>query len=145
MNFCSQTRNEVHNQGEKLDCVLWQGKQWSVTTYGLECRDGTYHVAAKDLWDLAPKLSSEKTKTRRCVFVHWFQHLSRKVWCNEDDIDHALQAFLLLFDKNGKRTKITPPTLIGESEIEEYAIQCANAEYEAAKRRAIKGLVFYAP
>ena len=54
--FCPQTRSEVHNKGEALDFVLWQGEQWSVTIYGLECRDGTYHVSAKDLWGLALKL-----------------------------------------------------------------------------------------
>ena len=140
--FCPQTRSEVHNKGEALDFVLWQGKQWSVTMYGLECRDGTYFVPAKDLWELAPKLLSEKTKTRQCVFVSWFQHLSRKSWCDEDDIDHALQAFLLLFDENGKRTNIMPPTLMGESEIEEYAVNCANHAYKLARFRAMEGLVF---
>jgi hypothetical protein len=142
--FCPQTRSEVKVRGEPLDLVLWQGEQWAVTMHGLEKRDGTYHVRAKDMWNLANKLSGEKEKTRQCVFVHWFQHLSKKAWCDEDDIDHALQAFLLLFDKNGQRTHITPPTMIGESEIEEYAAKCANDAYESARRRALEGLVFNA-
>ena len=88
---------------------------------------------------------SSFAKTRQCVFVHWFQHLSRKSWCDEDDIDHALQAFLLLFNENGKRTNIMPPTLMGETEIEEYAVNCANHAYKLARFRAMEGLVFDAP
>jgi hypothetical protein len=143
--FCLQTCSEVKRRGEPLDLVLWQGEQWAVTEYGLEKRDGTYHVQAKDMWSFAMPLDASKSKTRQCVFVHWFKHLSSKSWCDEDDIDHALQAFMLLFDEKGNRTHIAPPSLMGEAEIEEYAAQCANDAYEAARRRALEGLVFYAP
>lgn len=142
--FCPQTRSEVKRKGAELDFVLWQGEQWSVTEYGLEKRDGTYHVKAKDMWNLARPLEQGKKVTHQCVFVHWFQHLSQKKWCDEDDIDHALQAFLLLFDSFGNRTKIQPPILMGEAEVEDYAATCANQRYEQAKIKALHG-VYDAP
>ena len=35
--------------GDPLTQIWWQGKQWAVTEYGIECRDGTYPIAAKKL------------------------------------------------------------------------------------------------
>jgi hypothetical protein len=35
--------------GDPLGRVLWQGRQWSVTEYGIECRDGSYHIDKKRL------------------------------------------------------------------------------------------------
>ena len=65
--LCPQSRNEVKVRGEALDPILWQGEQWAVTTYGLECRDGTYVVqAGSHFWDKA---------TAQDVFVSWFKHL----------------------------------------------------------------------
>jgi hypothetical protein len=138
--FGPQSRNEVKLRGEPLDLILWQGEQWAVTEYGLEKRDGTYHVQAKDMWGFAMPLDKGATVTKQCVFVHWFQHLSHKKWCDEDDVDYALQAFVLLFDKNGQRTKTKPPSLMDAAEVEDYAANCANRSYEAAKTNAINGM-----
>jgi hypothetical protein len=146
--FCPQTRSEVkiHAMGEPLDLILWQGKQWAVTEYGLEKRDGTYHVPAAEFYKNVDPLRFPKTKDlRQIAYLSWFHHLTEKNWVDELDIDHALQAMCLLFNTNGTRTSIQPPTLMGEAEIEEYAAQCANDAYEAARRRAMKGLVFNAP
>ena len=30
---------------EPLSGIWWQGRQWAVTEYGLECRDGAYPIA----------------------------------------------------------------------------------------------------
>jgi hypothetical protein len=50
--------NEVANRCEPLSEVWWQGRQWAVTSYGLECRDGTYFIDAprigKDLHSANP-------------------------------------------------------------------------------------------
>lgn len=37
---------DVENQAENLDEIWWQGRQWAVTAYGIEARDGTYHIEA---------------------------------------------------------------------------------------------------
>jgi hypothetical protein len=31
----------VRVRGDALTQIWWQGKQWAVTQYGIECRDGT--------------------------------------------------------------------------------------------------------
>jgi hypothetical protein len=32
--------NDARLSGEELRPVVWQGRQWAVTTYGIESRDG---------------------------------------------------------------------------------------------------------
>lgn len=129
-----QSRNAVKLRGEPLDPVLWQGSQWAVTEYGLEKRDGCYHVAAADLWLFARADSAQE------VFVHWWKHLSGKCWCDADDVDSALQAMLVLFDRNGNRTSVPAPTLMSEDDIENFALQAGDQAYSNAKLRALNGL-----
>lgn len=76
--------NEVQNLGEELEVIWWQGKQWSVTEYGLECRDGCYHLAANQLtdnWDGSPDLP---------------RHMGGKEWCDIDDFCTAFTIALVL-------------------------------------------------
>ena len=42
-------RGEVKVTGKELDQILWQGREWSVTTFGLERRDGCYAIEARRL------------------------------------------------------------------------------------------------
>jgi hypothetical protein len=46
----AQATNKVKQRFGRLSKVIWQGKQWAVTSYGLERRDGGYHIAKRDLW-----------------------------------------------------------------------------------------------
>jgi hypothetical protein len=41
--------NEVRLCGEELRPVIWQGRQWAVTTFGIESRDGLYAIRARRL------------------------------------------------------------------------------------------------
>ena len=132
-----QSNNSVACKGQPLDLVLWQGEQWAVTTYGLERRNGKYALSCKEFF--------RGMKSKQEIFVFWFIHFSRKNWCNEDDIDDALQAMMVLFNVDGTRTGVKPPAFIGECEVEEYCAKCADDEYESARQRAIEGLVFNAP
>ena len=144
--FFTQKSNYVKVIGEPLDFVLWQGSQWAVTEYGLESRDGSYAIESKHLICMADRGRFDKKQlTKNHVFTHWFSHLSGKNWCDIDDIDHALQAFLLLYDLKGSRTEITPPVIMGQAEAIEYASDCANVAYEEAYSRAIKGIAKNAP
>jgi hypothetical protein len=45
-----QAKNTVRRLGERLSQVIWKGRQWAVTTYGLEERAGLYHVQRNRLW-----------------------------------------------------------------------------------------------
>jgi hypothetical protein len=40
--------NPVRCRGEELSSpIYWQGRQWAVTAFGIECRDGTYVIHKK--------------------------------------------------------------------------------------------------
>jgi hypothetical protein len=72
--------NEVANRCEPLSEVWWQGRQWAVTSYGLECRDGTYFIDAprigKDLHSANP--------------YSWIAHLGdNKTWIDLEDFATA--------------------------------------------------------
>lgn len=34
---------------EQLSPVMWRGRQWAVTSYGVECLNGTYYIEKKRL------------------------------------------------------------------------------------------------
>ena len=73
-----QSRNEVTRRGVKaLSTILWQGRQWAVTTYGVEARDGTYAIEAVALWDTEDG--------------GWVWHMAGKGWVDLDDFAEALR------------------------------------------------------
>jgi hypothetical protein len=44
--------NHVHCRGEGLSQpIYWQGRQWAVTPFGIECRDGTYAIEKERIWE----------------------------------------------------------------------------------------------
>lgn len=57
----------VKTQGDALGTVFWQGRQWSVTDYGLEARSGQYPIEAKRL--------------KEC----WIPDMAEKGWVDMDD------------------------------------------------------------
>lgn len=81
--------NEVRVRGEALHPVLWAGKQWAVTEYGIECRDGTYAIERRRLHE------GERHG------YSWAKHMGDKEWVDLDDFAkaHAMACFLL----NGER------------------------------------------
>ena len=130
--FHPQSMTRVKLRGEPLGKILWQGTEWAVTDYGLECRDGLYHVRADKLM--------EGHKNHREAFNHWYQHIAEKSWVDKEDLDFALQAFMLLHTSKGNRNGRKAGGLeLNDAEIEEYASRCANQAYEAALRRARLG------
>lgn len=68
--------NEVALRGERLAKLLWQGRQWAVTAYGLECRDGTYAIRKTRLWE-------GDTHT-------WEIHMAEKNWVDIEDFSTAI-------------------------------------------------------
>lgn len=129
------TRVKLSVCGEKLGKVLWQGRQWAVTDYGLECRDGTYHVHAK-------QLMRHYGGTPRAAFNGWYQHIAEKSWVDAQDLDYALQAFVLLYTSKGHRSGRKAGGMnLTDAEIEEYANLCASRAYESAIERASLGHV----
>jgi hypothetical protein len=69
---------EVANHGDPLtEPIFWIGKQWAVTGYGVECRDGTYFIEAKRLWQDEPDWG-------------WKKHMAEKDWVDLADFSAAL-------------------------------------------------------
>lgn len=65
--------------GEPLsEPIFWTGRQWAVTSYGVEARDGTYPVAKDRLWE-----DNEG--------YGWVDHLSEKDWVDLPDFVEALR------------------------------------------------------
>lgn len=59
--------NPVKVTGEYLDKIYWQGRQWAVTEYGIEARDGNYAIQASRLHE------------------KWCSHMMGKSWIDLDD------------------------------------------------------------
>jgi hypothetical protein len=70
---------QVNVRGEPLHEVIWQGRQWAVTTYGLECRDGCYCIEAKRLTE---DMSGDHPYS-------WIKHVGGKSWADMDDFSTA--------------------------------------------------------
>jgi hypothetical protein len=68
-------KDPVTVRGEPLGEIWWQGRQWAVTAYGLECRDGTYVIDKKRLLEDAD--------------YGLVRHVGTKSWVDVDDFATA--------------------------------------------------------
>jgi hypothetical protein len=70
---------EVHHcQGEALSPIIWQGRQWAVTEYGLEQVNGTYAIEKTRLWENEKKYG-------------WVRQIFHKTWADPTDFAEALR------------------------------------------------------
>jgi hypothetical protein len=69
-----------------LDTVWWLGKQWAVTSYGIEQLDGTYVIEAHRL---AEGLEREHPHG-------WPAQVTGKTWCDPDDFCTAWLVAIVL-------------------------------------------------
>jgi hypothetical protein len=75
----------VKVRGDGLGETWWQGRQWAVTSDGIERRDGLYLIGAHRLWEHA---SSDSWS--------WPQHLAAKNWIDVHDFCTAFVIALTL-------------------------------------------------
>ena len=139
--FSPQSREAVKCNGEILDDILWQGRQWAVTTYGLECRDGRYHVEVSQFFHGGDSRGSHIKDLKQRSHFCWMLHMFDKCWVDQVDLTNALDAMCLLFNVDGTRTKVKAPQLCELDAIEEIASNAANRAYEETKRKAMMGLL----
>ena len=72
-----QSSNRVKRRGRPPK-IIWQGRQWAATKYGVECRDGRYPIERARLWE-----EDE---------VHsWVMHMAGKGWVDLEDFAEALR------------------------------------------------------
>ena len=70
---------DIHFTGAPLaEPIYWQGRQWAVTAYGVECRDGTY--AIEDFHLLNDESLDE-----------WIRHMAPKWWVDFADFVEAVR------------------------------------------------------
>jgi hypothetical protein len=75
-----EAANKVKVRGERLSKPIhWQGRQWAVTPYGVECRDGNYHIEAERIWEGDDEYGG------------WVIHMSKKAWVDLEDFAEALR------------------------------------------------------
>ena len=74
-----ESTNEVPVTGEALaEPVYWKGRQWAVTSAGIEARDGKYFIAGNRAW--------EETNGHG-----WIEHIAEKDWADIHDFTEALR------------------------------------------------------
>ena len=74
-----ESTTEVHVTGEPLaEPVHWRGKQWAVTSHGIEARDGKYAIAGNRVWE-------------ETLGHGWIDHMSEKDWVDIHDFAEALR------------------------------------------------------
>jgi hypothetical protein len=75
----------VKCRAEALDPVWWQGRQWAVTAFGIEARDGTYTIAANRLAENIDDWG-------------WPAQVTQKDWVDADDF---ITAWLVALGMHG--------------------------------------------
>lgn len=136
--FPIESAGEVRVIGQPLNSILWQGKQWAVTEYGIEKLNGRYAIESAAFFTT----HSAWAKSMGCdVATCWIRHMAEKGWVDMEDFQDAVDAFLMLFNPDGTRTPVQPPRFRDPAEVEYYAGECAERAYQLAKARASRGMV----
>jgi hypothetical protein len=76
----------VENRGDSLSEVWWQGRQWAVTSHGIEARDGCYVIEGSRLNEVRGKTGAPD----------WPLHMAAKTWVDRDDFCTAFLVGLAL-------------------------------------------------
>ena len=84
----------VRNRGEELHKTIWQGRQWAVTEYGIEARDGTYAFPAERL--------SETRLHQGHGLPDWPLHMAEKTWVDIHDFCTVFMVALACYPEFAK-------------------------------------------
>lgn len=71
-----------------LHPIIWRGKQWAVTDFGIERLDGTYYISADRL--------GEKN-VGKPDYPAWPLHMAKKTWVDIHDFCTAFLVALAFF------------------------------------------------
>ncbi len=67
--------------------------------------------------------------------------MAEKSWVDLDDFNDAIDSAEVLFDKNGNRTKVDAPVILGLGEAEDIAATEANKIYELTRKLLLEGRI----
>lgn len=70
----------------ELHPIIWRGRQWAVTEYGIESLDGHYYIE--------PERLEERIHDGT---LDWPQHMAEKSWVDVDDFCTAFMVALAVF------------------------------------------------
>ena len=81
--FPDQASTVVRCRGQRLSYpIYWRGRQWAVTRYGVECRDGFYCIEISRIWE--DEFNSQ--------LYGWVEHMAcTKDWVDVGDFVEALR------------------------------------------------------
>jgi hypothetical protein len=87
--------NTPRVRGEALAPIWWRAAQWAVTSYGIECLDGTYAIEHTRLLEMRET---------------WPHHMAGKIWV---DLDEFATAWLIALVLHGylRRPGLSPGRL----------------------------------
>lgn len=91
MKAITTSKDRVKSRADRLHPIWWQGKQWAVTSAGIECRDGTYYIAKDRLDQERQGLNNTSTG-----MPDWILHTAAKDWVDIDDFATAFIVALVL-------------------------------------------------
>src|SRR5262249_27026693 len=74
----TQASNLVQRRGDRLTKIYWKGRQWAATKFGVQCRDGSYSIDRRRLWE-----DEERGG--------WVMHMAEKDWVDLEDFAEALR------------------------------------------------------
>ena len=111
-------RRPVKRRGERLHPILWRGRQWAVTTYGVEALDGCYNFEADRLDE---NLAAEHPHS-------WPEHMARKGWV---DVEDFITAWLVAVTLHGVQPE---PDLVKKA-IARTPTRAAQTGTSAIRRR----------
>jgi hypothetical protein len=83
----AMSKKRVEIIGDEINTMLWRGRQWAVTTSGIQRLDGTYDIEAGRLHE----------NIRTCG---WPERMSQK---DDVDIDDFITAWLVALTLHGYR------------------------------------------
>ena len=81
--------DEVANRGEAPERIWWTGRQWCVTAWGIEARDGTYPIKRDRMFERLDQHS-------------WIEHMSGKTWVDVEDFATAWLVAIALYGTRGE-------------------------------------------
>lgn len=105
MTLIASATEPVPLRGDALDEVWWQGRQWAMTSFGLERRDGTYPIEADRLY--------ERPYHDGYLAWCWPLHMAGKCWIDIHDFCTAFAVALALHPRLARRSRSGAATCAG--------------------------------